>query len=195
MSRVGDTQAFEDKYRAQPDPWSTQSKAYEAAKRERTIAACGPGPLGDVCELGAGLGLLAAEIAPRCTSLLALDAAPTAIAAAQERLAPFPHAEARVAELPDGLPAGPLDLVVASELLYYLPEPAFAAVLAWLVRTLRPRGRVVAVQWMGSAPDLARSADATGAALVALPELASASVDYGGDASAHYRLDVLERRR
>ena len=121
---------FEARYRTDPDPWRTLTDPYESHKRERTLTACGPGPFASACDLGAGTGVLAAALAPRCDQLLALDGAPTAVAEAQRRLTPFPHAEARVARLPDGLPTGPFDLVVASEILYYLDEDAFHMVLA-----------------------------------------------------------------
>jgi trans-aconitate methyltransferase len=183
--------SFEARYRADPDPWNTLTDPYESAKRERTLAACGPGPFAGACDLGAGTGLLAAALAPRCERLLALDGAPTAVAEARQRLAPFPHAEARLATLPDGLPAGPLELVVASEILYYLTDPDFHTILAWLPAALAPGGRCVAVHWTGAAPDLCRSAAGVGAALAATPGLrALATAPADG-----FRLDVVERAR
>jgi SAM-dependent methyltransferase len=185
------TDAFEERYRADLDPWHTLTDPYESDKRERTLVACGEGPFASVCDLGAGTGLLAAALARHCEQLLALDGAPTAVAEAQRRLAPFPHAEARVATLPDGLPTGPLDLVVASEILYYLDDDAFRAVLEWLPNALVRGGRCVAVHWIGSAPDLRRGADDVGAALTALPTLRRFDVA----PTEGFRLDVLERVR
>jgi trans-aconitate methyltransferase len=184
------TSAFEARYRADPDPWRTLTDPYESHKRERTLAACGEGPFASACDLGAGTGILAAALAPRCERLLALDGAPTAVAEAERRLAPFPHATARTAQLPDDLPAGPFDLVVASEILYYLDGPDFHTTLTWITTTLLPGGRVVAVHWTGSAPDLARSAADVGAALAATPGLRV--LDAGAPADG-FRLDVLER--
>ena len=184
---------FEARYRADPDPWRTLTDPYESHKRERTLAACGPGPFRVACDLGAGTGVLAAALAPRCGRLLALDGAPTAVAEAQRRLTPFPHAEARVATLPDGLPAGPLDLVVASEILYYLDDDPFHMVLDWLPNALTPGGRAVAVHWTGTAPDLRRSADEVGAALAMLPSMRT--VEDGAGSTEGFRLDVLERAR
>jgi trans-aconitate methyltransferase len=187
------TEAFEAKYRADPDPWRTLTDPYESHKRERTLAACGEGPFASACDLGAGTGVLAAALAPRCERLLALDGAPTAVAEAQRRLAPFPHAEARVATLPGGLPDDPLDLVVASEILYYLDDEAFHMVLTWLPSALTVGGRTVAVDWTGSAPDLQRSADAVGAALAATPGLQM--IESGAGSREGFRLDILERAR
>jgi SAM-dependent methyltransferase len=180
--------AFEARYRADADPWATLTDPGERAKAAATLAACGDGPFAAVCDLGAGLGVLAAALAPRARALLAFDAAPTAVAAAAERLAPWPAAEARVALLPDDLPGGVFDLVVASEILYYLPDAGFAATLAWLDRALAPGGRLVAVHWTGTAPDLCRSADAVHAALAQRPRL----VRVAATRAPTYRLDVME---
>jgi trans-aconitate methyltransferase len=187
------TADFEAIYRADPDPWRTLTDPYESHKRERTLAACGEGPFASACDLGAGTGVLAAALAPRCDRLLALDGAPTAVAEAQRRLASFPHAAARVATLPDGLPTGPLDLVVASEILYYLDDGAFRMVLDWLPEALMLGGRAVAVHWTGSAPDLRRSADEVGTALTTTPGLRM--VEDGAGSTEGFRLDILERAR
>jgi SAM-dependent methyltransferase len=180
--------AVEARYRAEGDPWATLTDPAERAKAAAALAACGEGPFAAVCDLGAGLGVLAAALAPRARALLALDAAPTAVAAAAERLAPWPRAQARVATLPDDLPAGAFDLVVASEILYYLPGPAFAATVDWLERALLPGGRLVAVHWTGSAADLHRSADAVHDELARRPRLTPVA----GTRGPTYRLDVLE---
>jgi trans-aconitate methyltransferase len=187
------TEAFEMRYRADPDPWRTLTDPYESHKREQTLAACGEGPFASACDLGAGTGVLAAALAARCDRLLALDGAPTAVAEAQRRLAPFPHAEARVATLPDGLPAAPLDLVVASEILYYLDDGAFHVVLDWLPDALASGGRAVAVHWTGRAPDLRRSADEVGAALATTPGLRV--IEDGAGSTEGFRIDILERER
>ena len=184
-------EAFEARYRAHPDPWGTLTDPYEVAKRRRALEACGPGPFERACELGAGVGALTAELAPRCGELLALDAAPTAVDAARARLAPFPHAQARVATIPADLPAGPFDLVVASEVLYYLDPDALEAVAAWAGRVLTAGGRLVAVHWTGTADDLRTDAASVAATLRARPDLGDTGA---GSVQPGYRLDVLERR-
>jgi len=183
--------AFEARYRAEGDPWRTLTDPSERAKAAAVLDACGDGPFAAACDLGCGLGVLAAALAPRSRALLALDAAPTAVAAAAARLAPWPHARARVAALPGDLPGGAaFDLVVASEVLYYLPSADLDATLAWLDGALARGGRLVAVHWTGSAPDLRASADAVHDALVRRPGLSWLR----GTRTATYRLDVLEAR-
>ena len=179
---------FEARYRADPDPWRTLRDPYELEKRRRALAACGPGPFASACELGAGLGALAAELADRCGRLLALDAAPTAVAAATARLAPFAGAEARVAVVPDDLPPRErFDLIVASEVLYYLDAAALAATAAWAARALVAGGRLVAVGWTGRAPDMPGDAEGVAAALARELRPVKSETQPG------YRIDVLER--
>jgi predicted TPR repeat methyltransferase len=183
--------SFEARYRAEADPWQTLASEYEAGKRERTLAACGPGPFGAAIDLGAGLGLLSEALAPRCEHVVAVDGSRTAARAAAMRLRPFPHAEVLAGAIPEVLPAGRFDLVVASEILYYLDDGALTATLRWIARHLDPGGRVVAVHWTGDAHDLTRSAAAVSARLAATPGLRVVEAeDEDG-----YRLDVLERSR
>jgi SAM-dependent methyltransferase len=181
---------FERRYRADADPWRTLSDPYEQTKIQRALAACGPGPFASACELGAGVGALTALLAPRCARLLALDGAPTAVAAARERLARHPSAWARVALLPRDLPRGSFDLVVASEVLYYLGGRELDEVAVWIEGALPPGGRAVAVHWTGAAPDMRTTAGDVSAALAARPGLALRHEDFAG-----FRIDVAEPRR
>jgi predicted TPR repeat methyltransferase len=183
--------SFEARYQAEADPWQTLASEYEAGKRERTLAACGPGPFGAVADLGAGLGLLSEALAPRCEHLIAVDGSRTAARATRLRLRPFGHAEVLVGAIPEVLPEGRFDLVVASEVLYYLDDGALAATLSWIARHLTPGGRVVAVHWTGSAHDLVRPAQAVSARLAATPGLRVVEAED----DAGYRLDVLECSR
>jgi predicted TPR repeat methyltransferase len=182
--------AFEERYRADPDPWGTLSDPSEQAKAAATLEACGNGPFERVCDLGTGIGVLAAALAPRSSALVALDAAPTAVTAAIRRLAPFPHARAQVAVVPRDLPTGRFDLVVASELLYYLTASDLEATLHWLDGALLPGGRLVAVHWTGSERDMRQSGHDVHAKLAGRDTLQHVH----GERGDSYRLDVLERR-
>jgi protein-L-isoaspartate O-methyltransferase len=168
LARDGAARHFDAKYRDDPDPWGYLTSAYEREKYARTLLACGPAPLGRVLELGAAAGVFSATLAARCEHLTTIDAAPTAVALARRRLAGLDHVRVVDGDVPDDLPAGErFDVVVASEILYYLQDDAFARTLERLPALLAPGGRLVAVHWTGSAEDLARSAVATHEALAA----------------------------
>ncbi len=180
---------FEARYRADGDPWGYRDSAYERAKYAATLDACGDGPFASALELGASIGVFTALLAPRCAALATIDQAPTAVAAARERLAGQEHVRIGLGTLPDDLPGGEYDLVVASEILYYLTPEALLETLARLESVTLPGAQLVAVHWRPTGPDRWLDAAAVHAALRAQPWLES--VDSGG--SDEYRLDVLRR--
>lgn len=192
MNLMGISQ-FEALYRAQADPWGYRSSAYEDAKYQATLNACGPGPFASALELGASIGVFTGRLAPRCRGLVTLDAAPTAVQAAREHLTQLGLAGAvdvRLGAIPDGIPPGPFDLVVASEILYYLPGPELAETLDRLERALAPAGRLVAVHWRPGGPERPHTAAGVHRRLREEPWLALA----GEHPTADYLLDVFEGR-
>jgi cyclopropane fatty-acyl-phospholipid synthase-like methyltransferase len=138
---------FEARYRAEPDPWGYETSAYERAKYDATVAACGPGPYRRGLELGSSIGVLSGRLAPLCETLVTIDAAPTAVAAARTRLAALANVSIVLGEIPEAVPTGSFDLVVASEILYYLQAEQLVATIGRLWEQLQPGGRLVAVHW------------------------------------------------
>lgn len=98
--------------------------------------------LGDVLDVGSGDGAAASAIAPYCRSLTCIDANARMVEETRERLASFPHAAARVADVHD-LPfaAAAFDAILLFHTLTYAARPARAA--AECARVLRPGGRLV----------------------------------------------------
>lgn len=181
---------FEARYRADPDPWGYLTSEYERDKYAATLAACGPGPFKRALELGASIGVFTAALAPRCRELTTIDAAPTAVNIACRRLAEAPGVRILAGTIPGGIPEGPYDLVVASEILYYLTADEFAGTLDRLQERTTPGSRLVAVHWRPDGPERPLSADDVHATLRRqrwLGPVERADTD-------DYRLDVLERR-
>ena len=163
---------FERRFRQDPDPWAFETSDYERRKRAATVAACGPETGRRVLELGAGNGVLAAALAPLATQLVAVEGVPAAAALAADRLASVPHATVIHGLIPHDVPPGPFDLIVASEILYYLDAPSYEAALASFAQWLAPGGRLVAVHWRPTSEERPRSADTVHAELGALAGLA-----------------------
>lgn len=180
---------FEARYRADPDPWGYTSSAYEREKYEATLAACGPGPFDSALELGSSIGVFSAQLAPRCHSLTTIDGAPTAVQAARRRLTD-PAARIVLGAIPDHIPRRPYDLVVASEILYYLSATDLDATLDLLRALLVPGGRLVAVHWRPAGPERPFTAAQVHARLHAEPWL----VTVHSETTSGYLLDALERR-
>jgi SAM-dependent methyltransferase len=144
---------FDALYRGDPDPWSYTSSDYERDKYAATLEACGTGPFDHGLELGASIGVFSELLADRCGALTTLDAAPTAVAAARHRLAGDDRVEVILGLIPEAIPVQSYDLIVASEILYYLEPAALDATLAVLQQRLAPGGRLVAVHWRPSGPE------------------------------------------
>jgi len=184
---------FEALYQRQSDPWSYTTSAYERDKYAATLAACGAGPFDSALELGASIGVFTARLAPRCRSLVTVDAAPTAVARARERLAGAPGAErveTVVGAIPHDIPRRRYDLVVASEILYYLSPSDLEATLEVIGAGTGSGARVVAVHWRPPGPERPFDAEAVHARLRAAPWATPVSAAPTED----YLLDVVERR-
>jgi trans-aconitate methyltransferase len=180
---------FEARYRAEPDPWGYTTSAYERDKYAATLAACGPGPFRCALELGASIGVFSALLAPRCDVLTTIDAAPTAVAAARRRLADAPQVDAILGGIPEAIPRQLYDLVIASEILYYLNPAQLLLTLSVVAELLEPRGRLVAVHWCPAGPDRPLSAAKVHDTLRGQPWLRST----GCSGTEDYLLDVLEQ--
>ncbi|HEY0705605.1 MAG TPA: metalloregulator ArsR/SmtB family transcription factor [Polyangia bacterium] len=98
--------------------------------------------LGDVLDVGSGDGAASGAVAPYCKSLTCIDTSARLIDAAKDRLAKFPHARARVADVHE-LPFADasFDSVLVFHTLTYAENPGRA--LAECARVLRPEGRLV----------------------------------------------------
>lgn len=135
---------FEALYRADPDPWRTHESGYEATKRATLLRACGTRSRARGLEIACGVGNNTRLLARRCLRLDALDASPTALVHAACACAGLP-VTFHEARLPEGVPAGPFDLIVAAEIAYYLPRLDADRLADALAARLAPGGRLVAL--------------------------------------------------
>jgi SAM-dependent methyltransferase len=140
-------ESFEARYAANPDPWDFETSAYEHDKYERTLAALGDRRYGRAFEAGCSIGVFTAMLAERCDELLAVDIAQAAVDAANERLAAVDHVRVERRTLPAQWPAGPFDLVVCSELLYYWDRTTLDEALGVMAGSVARGGRLVAVHY------------------------------------------------
>lgn len=180
---------FEARYRSDPDPWRYESSEYERRKYAATLAACGAGPFSCALELGSSIGVFSAMLVGRCLSLITVDGAPTAVCQARRRLRAEPAAEVILGEIPAAIPVEDYDLVVASEILYYLPPAALEATLVCLGRRMSSGARLVAVHWRADGPERPFSAAEVHARLQTQPWL----IPVSSNPTADYLLDVRER--
>jgi SAM-dependent methyltransferase len=145
-----DAERFERHYEASADPWSYRDSAYEREKYAATLAALPPRSFDRALEVGCSIGVFSGLLAPRCGRLVAIDFSARAVALAREHLAAEQNVEVVQASFPEQVPGGDWDLIVCSEVLYYLDEPALGRALEWLHAQLSSGAIVVAVSWRGT---------------------------------------------
>lgn len=138
---------FEKLYAESEDPWSFETSEYEREKYERTLAVLGGRRFHNALEAGASIGVFTTMLAERCDELLAVDVSERAVVAARERLSGQRHVRVERRTLPEEMPEGQFDLIVASEVLYYFPREEMLAVLRSFERGLAPGGALLAVHW------------------------------------------------
>jgi SAM-dependent methyltransferase len=167
-----DPSYFRDRYASSADPWGLAERWYEARKYALTVALLPRQRYGAAFEPGCSIGVLTAQLAPRCDRLLACDAVPDAVAAARSRAAGLPGVRVERLVIPGEWPPGAFDLIVLSELLYYFDDADLGQVLGLGIGSLRPGGQILAVHWRHPAPDHPRTGDEVHEALAADPGLA-----------------------
>lgn len=148
---------FEQLYEKDIDPWQFCSSAYEAAKYRATLNALPSGRFSRCLELGCSIGVLTKELAQRCDTVVGVD---TSARALQEAAARCKGLDVRFvqAHLPAGDFGENFDLIVASEVLYFLDADALQSLAGRLVAAASPHALCVGVHWTGST-DYPLSAD------------------------------------
>jgi SAM-dependent methyltransferase len=148
IARVG-AESFERLYGESSDPWDYHTSEYEREKYKRTLTALGSRPYRRVLEVGCSIGVFSKLLAARCDSLTAIDFSGRAVDLARERLRLVAGVEVRQASFPEEAPLGDWDLVICSEVLYYLDRSTFGTALDWLRARLQGGTVVLAVSWRG----------------------------------------------
>jgi SAM-dependent methyltransferase len=138
---------FDAMFSASDDPWSFRTRWYEERKRALTLACLPQRRFQSGYEPGCANGELSAALAARCDRLLVSDGALRAVELARLRLAALEHVRVVTAWLPQDWPQQRFDLIVISELGYFLDLDALDAMAAAALRSLLPGGCVLACHW------------------------------------------------
>lgn len=138
---------FRRRYDGNADPWGFDHRWYERRKFALTVASLPRPHYERGYEPGCANGALTELLAPRCDELIADELMPEAAARATERLRSTEHVTVRCATFPSGWPTGSGDLVVLSEVAYYLTAAGRRLAERRLGDWLRVGGDVVAVHY------------------------------------------------
>lgn len=142
---------FEDLYLDQPDPWNYRDSGYEERKRGILLSSLPRKHYGTVLELGCSIGIQTSALAERCTSLVAIDSSRTALEQAQRETAHFDHVRLEQRLLPGQWPElahGTVDLVVISEIGYFLAADELEELLGLCESVLAPGGELLLCHWL-----------------------------------------------
>jgi SAM-dependent methyltransferase len=157
---------FEQLYGESRDPYGLRTRWYEQRKRAALLAALPHPRYRRAYEPGCGAGELTVELAARCDELIASDFSPRALAAARERTAGLANLSLEAHALPRDWPPSdpPFDLIVVSELGYFLEASALKEMVERCVASLAPDGVLVACDWRPAFTERALPTDAVHAA-------------------------------
>jgi len=180
---------FDALYAANPDPWNFASSPYEIQKYDATIAAMPRQRYDRGLEVGCSIGILTRRLAARCRRLLAVDASQAPLVEARRSCADHPNVTFERRSIPEEWPDGEFDLIVLSEVIYYLTESAVAAAASRAVKSLSPGGDIVLVHWIGET-DYPLSGDDAAQHFIRSARAHARLV--AQERTLRYRLDVLQ---
>lgn len=181
---------FDRLYAAAPDPWNFEGSGYERAKYDATLAALPRARYRNAVELGCSIGVLTARLGLRCDRLLAIDGAEAALRMARRRCRELPQIEIRAGWVPKDWPGrdAPFDLILLSEMLYYLDADDITRLAGLVLETAAPAADILAVHWTGET-DYPMSGDAAVGGFTAA--MGSRAQPLRRERHPLYRLDVL----
>jgi hypothetical protein len=149
-------------YSGTDDPWKLSSRWYEERKYAITMALLPARRYQHAFEPGCSIGTLTERLASRCDHVTAVDVAEVALRAADTRLRDG-GCRQRVTldrgSLDAPWPAGPFDLLVLSEVAYYLEMATLTDVLQRGCGRLAPNATVIAAHWRHPVDDYPLTGD------------------------------------
>lgn len=162
---------FDALYRANPDPWNYLASAYEADKYRATIAALPQHQFRSCLEIGCSIGVLTEMLSTRADHVTGVDLSEEALSSARSRLSAVPRVQLHRLTIPAQWPQGRWDLVVLSEVAYYLSADEIASLSTRIAESTYPRAWCLLVNWTGETQTIWHGPDAARALIDGLSEL------------------------
>lgn len=161
-------------YAEAADPWQLESRWYEQRKYAITTALLPYPRFRHAFEPGCSVGVLTEQLLLRCDHVTSTDISVGALDATNARMTAAGTRE-RVTLLRGSLdqpwPAGPFDLVVLSEVCYYLQPELLREVLDREVPRLAPAATIVAAHWRHKVDEYPMAGDRANDIIGATPGL------------------------
>lgn len=161
---------FADLYGASDDPYQLRTRWYEERKRTLLLAALPRRHYLNAYEPGCGVGELTMALSKRCDWVLAADFSERAVEIASARTRGLRNVRIEQHSLPDEWPhdAGPFDLIVLSEVGYFLDASAMRELAGCCRHSLASEGTLVACDWRPDFKERALATDAVHSQLASL---------------------------
>ncbi|GAA3978631.1 class I SAM-dependent DNA methyltransferase [Hymenobacter antarcticus] len=185
---------FDQVYQANRDPWDFETSPYERAKYAATVAALPRPRYAEAFEIGCSLGVLTAQLAPRCAHLLAVDVSEAALAQARDRCVDLPQVDLRLMRVPEEFPPRQFDLILLSEVGYYWNDADLARAAQQCVTGLKTGGQLLLVHWTPPVHDYPLTGDDVHNYFLAQATDSGPLQHLSGQRHETYRLDLLEKR-
>ncbi|MFZ2014238.1 MAG: bifunctional PIG-L family deacetylase/class I SAM-dependent methyltransferase [Nocardioides sp.] len=135
-------------HRRSADPWGTDSRWYEQRKRDLLLTVLPDQHVGRALEVGCSTGALTEALARRADRVVAVDRSAAAVAAAQRRLGDDHRVSVLELDIAAAWPDdGPFDLVVVSEVGYFLSPAGLDGLVERVASSLTPVGVVALCHW------------------------------------------------
>ncbi|WP_261783906.1 bifunctional PIG-L family deacetylase/class I SAM-dependent methyltransferase [Curtobacterium sp. TC1] len=157
-------ESFDAHYERKPEGWDFEGSWYERRKRAVTLASLPRARYRSALELGCATGVLTAALTERADAVLGTDISAAPLERAARRA---PGARFAQAALPEEWPVGRWDLVVMSEVGYYLSPADLDATIDRVLGSLDDDGVLVACHWRHPDDEAVSGGDAVDARLTA----------------------------
>ena len=185
-----DVSYFDALYAADEDPWKFATSDYEKSKYAATLEALPRPRYVNALEIGCSIGILTHDLSKRCDTLLAMEPVRRAIEKARARCADRPNVTFAEMAAPEQWPPGWFDLILLSEVVYYLTRQQIAHLARRVGDSLARDGQIELVHWIRETDYPLSGDDAVSAFL---SETSSFLRVIRQERTADYRLDLFER--
>jgi len=185
-----DFEYFKSVYDANDDPWNFETSAYEAQKYKVTIDSLPKNHYENALEIGCSIGVFTQLLAQRCDRLLATDISEKALQLAQKRCGELSNVTFRKLNFQYEFPEDTYDLIMLSEVAYYLSPKDWEQVISTIRSRLKKEGAIVLVHWLPEVHDYPQTGDEVHQTFEKL--MSGTLTNIFSDRAENYRIDVWE---
>ncbi len=150
---------FDETYRQSSDPWGYTSSFYETSKFRTTIRALPKVQFKNAFEIGCAIGVITQKLAKKCDRLLSVDYSEVGLEEARKRCGNLPQVRFEQMQIPQQFPTENFDLILFSEVAYYLTIEDLLITKQKIIDQLLPGGYLLMVHFRPSVPGFILNGD------------------------------------